>query len=290
MLVEQTLFGIRDKVKIAIERLCAFEPDKGYHVAFSGGKDSQTVYHLCQEAGVKFDAHYNLTTVDPPEVIYFIRRFYPDVITERSGTTMWDLIVKKGFPPTRIIRYCCDVFKECGGEGRTIVTGVRWAESKRRKNQRGMLELNAYTSKHIVLNNDNEETRRMFETCVVQGKHLLNPIIDWSEEDVWEYLDSKGLPHCCLYDEGFTRIGCIGCPLSGTETMLKEFERYPKYYGAYLRTFDKMIKALKDAGKSNLSWHTAEEVMKWWIYGQEKKFVSEDQLTFFEENMNAETH
>ena len=81
-LVEETLFGTQDKVQIAIQRLKAFEPPEGYYVAFSGGKDSQTIYHLCKEAGVKFDAHYSHTTVDPPEVIYFMRQHYPDVIVD----------------------------------------------------------------------------------------------------------------------------------------------------------------------------------------------------------------
>ena len=85
MLVEETLFGRRDKVQIAIDRLRTFEPPEGYYLAFSGGKDSQTVYHLCREAGVKFDAHYSLTTVDPPEVIYFMREHYPNVAVEHPG-------------------------------------------------------------------------------------------------------------------------------------------------------------------------------------------------------------
>ena len=137
MLVEETLFGTHDKVQIAIDRLRTFEPTEGYYLAFSGGKDSQAVYHLCREAGVKFDAHYSLTTVDPPEVIYFMREHYPDVAVEHPGITMWDLIVKKGMPPTRIVRYCCDRLKERGGQGRFVITGVRWAESSRRKNEWG---------------------------------------------------------------------------------------------------------------------------------------------------------
>ena len=36
-------------------------------VAFSGGKDSQTVYHLAEAAGVEFEAVYSATTIDPPE-------------------------------------------------------------------------------------------------------------------------------------------------------------------------------------------------------------------------------
>ena len=114
MLVEETLFGRRDKVQVAIDRLHAFVPPEGYFLAFSGGKDSQTVYHLCQDA-----------TVDPPEVICFMREHYPDVVVERPGITMWDLIVKKGMPPTCMARYCCDYFKGRAGRGRIVVTGVR---------------------------------------------------------------------------------------------------------------------------------------------------------------------
>lgn len=284
MLVEQTLFGIQDKVKTAIQRLQTFEPPEGYHVAFSGGKDSQVVYHLCKEAGVRFDAHYNLTTVDPPEVIYFMRRYYPDVIVDKAGITMWDLIVKKGMPPTHVVRYCCDVFKEGSGKGRIVVTGVRWAESTRRKNSRGLLELNAYTHKPIMLKNDNEETRRMFETCTMKSMHLLNPIIDWTEEDVWEYLNERKIPHCILYDEGYKRIGCIGCPLAGPKRMQMDFERYPRYEQAYLRAFDRVLRLRENNGKPYMDWRTADEVMKWWLNDEKRIPIDENQLTLFAEN------
>ena len=247
--MEETLFGTQDKVDTAIQRLRAFEPPEGYFVAFSGGKDSQCIYHLCKEAGVKFDAHYSHTTVDPPEAVYFIREHYPDVIVDKPGITMWQLIVKKGMPPTRKVRYCCDVLKEGGGRGRVAVTGVRWEESTKRKNNRGLLELNNYTRHYIKLMNDNDEARRMFETCTMKSMHTLNPIIDWTSEDVWEYLNSRNIPHCCLYDEGFDRIGCIGCPLAGPVQMRKEFARYPKYEQAYLRAFEKMLKARAGNGK-----------------------------------------
>lgn len=140
--MEETLFGLQDKVATAIQRLRTFVPPDGYYVCFSGGKDSQCVYHLCKEAGVKFDAHYSHTTVDPPELIYFMREHYPDVIVDKPDLTMWQLIVKKGMPPTRMVRYCCDELKEGGGRGHVAVTGVRWEESRKRKNNRGLLELN----------------------------------------------------------------------------------------------------------------------------------------------------
>ena len=117
MLKVTNLFGkTADKVQIAIERIKHFEPPEGYYLAFSGGKDSQTIYHLAEEAGVRFDAHYNLTTVDPPELVYFILENYPDAIIDKPELTMWQLIIKHLGPPNRWMRYCCRELKEHGGE------------------------------------------------------------------------------------------------------------------------------------------------------------------------------
>lgn len=127
MLKEQTLFGEIDKVDLAIRRIKLHEPPEGYYVAFSGGKDSCVILDLVKRAGVKFDAHLNITTVDPPEVIRFVRQNYPEVTMEKPKISMKKLIEKKGILPTRLARYCCAEFKERGGTGRFVVTGVRHA-------------------------------------------------------------------------------------------------------------------------------------------------------------------
>lgn len=120
-----------DKVQTAIKRLQTFEPLGGYYLAFSGGKDSVVVKALADMSKVKYDAHYNVTGIDPPELVRFMKKMHPDVIWEypvySDGTrvTMWNLIPKKKMPPTRIARYCCQFLKEDGGEGRFTVTGVR---------------------------------------------------------------------------------------------------------------------------------------------------------------------
>ena len=108
MLIENTLYGEVDKVKVAINRLKLHEPKEGYYLAFSGGKDSCVCYELCKMAGVKFTAHYHVTTVDPPELIYFIREHYPDSWENRTRPkkSMWQLIVDNGILPQRQIRYC----------------------------------------------------------------------------------------------------------------------------------------------------------------------------------------
>lgn len=195
MLIENTLFGVRDKVQTAIDRIKEFCPPEGYYVAFSGGKDSTVVLDLVKRAGVKYDAHYNRTTVDPPELVRFIREQYPDVEERKPEMNMWQLIPKKRMPPTRTVRYCCQYLKEGGGAGRTVITGVRWAESTKRSK------------------------RRMVEVCNKNASKIhLHPIIDWSEYDVWTYIRSNNLPYCSLYDKGYKRLGCIGCPLGGVQT------------------------------------------------------------------------
>ena len=148
----------KDKVQTAIERLQMFEPEEGYYLAFSGGKDSEVIKQLAIESGVKFDAHYNLTTVDPPELVNHIRENHKDVEVHKPEMSMWRLIESKSMPPTRWVRYCCQVLKEGGGDNRFIITGVRWAESNKRKTNRKPVEFDTYGSQ----SKEAKEKRREF--------------------------------------------------------------------------------------------------------------------------------
>lgn len=274
MLLENTLFGRVDKVKIAIERLRMFEPEDGYHLAFSGGKDSVVIKALAEMAGVKYSAHFSLTTVDPPELVTFVRS-YQDVEILYPEKSMWRLIVEKGMPPTRIVRYCCEALKEEKGKGRTVVTGVRWAESTARRKNRGRAEIQAdQKRKSIILNNDNDEARRVMENCTIKGKRVVNPIVEWTTADVWEFIKGYGIKYCVLYDEGFERIGCIGCPMAKS-TRRHELERWPRYKEAYIRTFDRMVEEREKRGLENRQ-KTGEEVFAWWV--NERKTETEGQI------------
>lgn len=92
-----------------------YHPD-GFYLAFSGGKDSQALYHIAKMAGVKFKAHMALTSVDPPEVIRFVKSHYPDVVLHKPKDSIYNISVKRKFLlPSRIIRWCCAELKEEGG-------------------------------------------------------------------------------------------------------------------------------------------------------------------------------
>lgn len=234
---------LRDRIEESVKILRTFEPAEGYYLAFSGGKDSTVLYAVAQEAGIKFDAHYNVTTADPPELVRFIRQHYPDVKWERSGWTMWTLIPHKLMPPTRLSRYCCEFLKEGGGEGRVVLTGVKRSDSTSRR-------------------------KTLAYSCRKKGKAVVAPLINWCDDEIWAYIKGRGLAYCELYDQGFSRLGCIGCPMAGAKRQREEFERWPKFGDAYLRAFARMIAERQKRGKDIVdkgNWDTPENVMRWWL-------------------------
>ena len=273
-----------EKEKRAIQYLKTFEHEtEPYYGCYSGGKDSDVIRILLNLANVKYDLVHNLTTVDSPETVKYVKSI-PEVIIEKPSITMWDLIVKKMFPPTRLARYCCEVFKENGGKGRVKVTGVRWAESRTRKDNQGIVtiigkpkstqkvgyDLNAdfiLTKKGgVVLNADNDINRRFVEQCYRTTSTLVNPIVDWSDDEVWEFLNYYGCKSNPEYACGECRIGCVGCPLAGFKQMKRDFARYPVYERAYIRAFDRMIEARKQKGLPvRATWENGKAAMKWWV-------------------------
>ncbi|MEY1639048.1 phosphoadenylyl-sulfate reductase [Tenuifilum osseticum] len=52
---------------------------------------------------------------------------------------------------------------------------------------------------------------QMVEWDEANGLIKLNPLIDWSEQDVWEYIKANGVPYNPLHDKGFPSIGCQPC-------------------------------------------------------------------------------
>ncbi len=216
-LLDHTLFGVRDKVAEAVQRIrgyADFAGEEGYWLAYSGGKDSVVILELCKMAGVKFEAHHSLTTIDPPELVQFVRDT-PGVAIDRPKKSFFELLITHGFP-LRHKRWCCAELKEGGGKGRLVITGIRWAESARRSN------------------------RKMFDVCYRgKGTRLLHPILDWSNKNVWDFIHSRNLPYCSLYDEGRKRVGCLFCPMSPIRQRLADLERYPKYANAFRKAFQR---------------------------------------------------
>lgn len=292
-MIHQLDYNGLDKVDKAVKRLQLYEPPEGYCLCFSGGKDSVVIKALADMAGVKYDAHYNVTSVDPPELVKFVKEHHKDVIFEHmynkknERITMWTLIANTKCPPTRHMRYCCKYLKETGGKGRLKVTGVRWAESAMRKASHGEVSIRGAWKKTTVqeiaereysdiaykitsqggvaLPLDNRENAKMVETCYRTHDITVNPIVDWTDAEVWEFIHEYNVPYCELYEKGWTRLGCIGCPMATRKERERHFANYPKYRNLYLLAFEKMLKNKWSDGEPKKLGGTPEEVMEWWL-------------------------
>lgn len=261
-----------NKIDLAIQTIQKAEPlalkyqDYGFHLAFSGGKDSQVIYELCKMAGVRFRSVMQVTTIDPPEVMKFVRQNYPDVILERPKINFYKLIVKEKCLPTMTARWCCKYLKEQSGAGTVTILGIRRAESSRRA-KRNELEISGrkYSNSLDQFNIDNKN-----QILCINGKDkiLLSPIIDWTQSDVWKFIRGNGLPYCNLYDKGYHRIGCMFCPMSSVK--IKNMDR--KNYPGVERLIKKSIKELAAMGKYERLGCDVNEIFEWWV---SKKSIDE---------------
>lgn len=242
-----------------------YDRKNGYYLAFSGGKDSQALYHIAQLADVRFQGHMNLTSVDPPEVIRFVKENYPEVELIKPRKSIFQSAIEEKTLPTMRMRWCCAKYKETAGAGKVTLIGIRKAESSRRA-KRNEVELNnqkfsgdlkgldEYRQEQRakrarrkskkqgvnITNADEEQT-----LGCIHGKEslLISPIIYWTEKDVWEFLnDVVKVTHCSLYDKGWHRIGCIGCPASSYKQKMIENKQYPHVKHNWI----KAIKAIRN--------------------------------------------
>lgn len=234
--ITQLNFDGKNKVETAMSLLKTWEPEEGYYLAFSGGKDSVVIHNLAVKSGVKFDAHYCVSPIDPKEIHQFIRAEYPDITWDFHAKNFWKLVLKNGLP-TRRRRWCCRYIKEAGGLGRTLITGNRRDEGNVRKGQR------CY-----------EQHRKV-------DKFFVRPIFDWSKEEVWEYINTYNLPHCSLYDEGFERLGCVLCPF--TRNYQQQLERFPKLVRLWRQYADKIAEKRRLQGKEEFT--DGQKLWDWWL-------------------------
>ena len=225
-------------------------PDEPYFVGFSGGKDSCVTLALMKMAGVKFEAYYSCTTIDPPEMYKFIRKKYPEVQWLYPKTSFYDTILKRGIP-LRMVRWCCDFLKKDPSKHIPLmhrIMGIRAEESIRR-------------AKRPRIGKFKKQT-------------IYKPIFHWTEWQVWEFIETYNIPYSPLYDEGFNRIGCVVCPFIMGRSPGKEAERqrsmdrYPhiweKFRHAIYKFYDQYEKK-----KPWLRWKTAEEFWQAYLVGFE---------------------
>lgn len=262
----------------------AYDPGDGFFSTFSGGKDSQCLYHVVKMAGVKHKTHMNLTSVDPPEVIRFVRTEYPDVLLAKPKESIYNLAIKKGMLPTLGVRWCCKEYKEMAGAGKVTLIGIRHTESTNRA-KRNEVEMNNHQysgdldglSEYRKQRNTKRKPRKgtfsiinvngESEVGCIHGKEslLISPILYWTEDEVWTFLNTLGIKHCPLYDNGFHRIGCICCPLNSNKRQRgKEIERWPHVKRGWTRAIKQIRRGgqfAKGKFKDNIWWGIPKKLM-----------------------------
>lgn len=246
-LLDIDLITGRSKLDTSIMRIKEYCRGKKVLVAFSGGKDSQCCYHLCKDAGIDFHAEYSITRFEPPELMHFVRKVYPDVTLRRAYKRSLYEDIKHWGLPNRFFRFCCEA-KHKKTEGYDIaVIGIRFAESARRRARWSLF---------------GQKQDKTWYIC---------PICDWSDAEVWEYLNEiKKIPHCKLYDEGYKRIGCVCCPLSPKKS---DALRWPKiannlrnaFYAYYEEQKKKGFKTSKGKVIEYLANTSKEELFDNWL-------------------------
>lgn len=269
-----------DKIKHSIELIrkgekvaISMNPD-GYFVGFSGGKDSQVLMELVKMARVKYKAYYSVTTNDPPENVYFIRKNYPDVIFLHPKDNFFKLVEKKGLP-TMMKRFCCDILKERAGIGTTCLVGVRKEESvKRSKYDEVDVISRRKEHKNRTKKITIEDIEEHEHQCIKgKDKLVIRPILNWTTEDVWKFINENNLPINPCYD-AFGRVGCMFCPFSTK----KQIDYYCNKYPGYKRNILNAMDIFMSRCKKEKYWDNPEEYFEWWKSKKSTKlYIAEKQ-------------
>ena len=252
--IDYSIALIRKAEKLAL----AMQPEMGFHVGFSGGKDSQVVLELVKMAGVKYRAVYNVTTNDPADNVRFIKHHYPDVEFSIPEKSYFQLIAQKGVP-TMFNRWCCALFKETAGVGCVVLTGVRKEESRKRAAYKEVSKFTRKKEDKEEIDLDKMEENE-FQCVGGKDKFMVYPVLEWTEKDVWQFIRERGLPVNPCY-KTHKRVGCVFCPFARPKDVRAYCETHPQLKAAFIHAIERYIERERDRQKLP----TAEDYFDWWL-------------------------
>lgn len=254
-----------EKVRHSIELIqkaeklaLAMQPNMGFHVGFSGGKDSQVVLELVKMAGVKYRAVYNVTTNDQADNVRFIKQHYPDVEFSIPEKSYFQLIAKKGVP-TMFNRWCCALFKETAGVGFVVLTGIRREESRKRAAYEEVGKWRRSKGKNESIDLDKMEANE-FRCVGGKDKFMVYPILEWTEKDVWDFIAMRGLPVNPCY-KTHKRVGCVFCPFARPKEIRAYCKTHPQLKAAFVHAIERYREKERDCQKLP----SAEDDVDWWL-------------------------
>ena len=199
-------------------------------VSFSGGKDSTVVSDLVIKSLATTDILHIFgdTTLELSMTYDYIKNFKrenPNIFirTVRNKEKDFNELASEKFgPPSRVMRWCCTVFKT-GPISRKIDALF--------KNKREVLTFYGIRRSESASRSKYE---RDFESPKITKQRVVGPIIDWMDIDVWLYILANNVFINEAYKLGYSRVGCWCCPnnSSWSEYMSKiyESERYEEWH------------------------------------------------------------
>lgn len=262
--IEKSIALIKRAEKLAMK----MQPEMGFHVGFSGGKDSQCVLELVKMAGVRYHVVYNVTTIDLADNVRFIKEHYPEVQFSVPEKSFMKLVEKKGLP-TMGKRWCCAVYKEKAGAGSVVLTGIRKEESLKRAEYKPVTKWAKRKESRKVMNLDEMEDNE-FRCVGGRDKIMVYPLLEWTEKDVWEFHKLRNIPLNPCYVT-YQRVGCIFCPFARARDIRKYCVSHPKLKKVLISALDEYRR--KKEGRRELL--SADDYFEWWLTHESlSKFIA----------------
>lgn len=176
-------------------------------VSFSGGKDSTVTSHLVRTAlsNPSIIHIFGDTTLELPDTIKYVKRFKQEnrktpMLTSRNDQQDFFELCKEFGPPSRMLRWCCTIFKT-GFISKRIDSTF-----KNKKNIRTYYGIRRNESK------SRSSYSREDDSPKISKQRVSSPIIDWLDYDIWLYILTTGIDFNDAYRLGYSRVGCWCCP------------------------------------------------------------------------------
>ncbi len=133
-------------------------------------------YHTLEDTMMQLSIHFEILVPDSFEVEQMVNTHGPDLF----------------YKSVPLRKLCCEV-RKLHPLSRVLSTADVWICGLRRSQAvtRTAVELVEWDDAH--------------------GLIKVNPLYDWSESEVWEYLHAHNIPYNQLYNKGFRSIGCAPC-------------------------------------------------------------------------------
>lgn len=253
--------------KEAVDIMLKYQPsDETYYLAYSGGKDSDVIKHIAKKINLKVKIVHSFTTIGAKAQIRYVLKQRKDIEIIYPKKSFYQLVEEKGLP-TRMRRWCCEHLKHYYGKGKLTITGVRKDESSDRFERTKEYQEFGGKTKRVMI-------------------RTVNPILNWTDKDVWNYINQEKITYNELYDKGYKRIGCVGCTLAKKYQREREFKENPGVRKAIINSYSVYLKKQEAKGITN-GFKNALDGFTWWM-GQDKikTYLTKTKNSLFVEDFN----